>query len=281
MSTIYAIANQKGGVGKTTTAVNLAANLASLDRSVLLIDLDPQGNATASLGVDRSQASGSAYDVLLDGRPLAASTVATAVPQLQLLPSTAPLAGAEVELAAEPEREFLLANALNSARDAYDYIFIDCPPSLGLLTVNALAAADRVLVPVQSEYLALEGLAQLIETVSLVRENLNSRLMLFGLIMTMFDGRARLATQVFGEVKQHFPAETFDTYIPRSVRIAEAPSFGEPLIKFDPHSRGAQAYAQLANEFLEREKSLTASRSLLVISPAPLDILGRLVVTNH
>ncbi|MGB8646480.1 MAG: AAA family ATPase [Anaerolineae bacterium] len=252
MTTIYAFANQKGGVGKTTTAVNLAAFVADKGRQVLLVDLDPQGNATSSLGIDRFSLNGSIYDVLLESMSLADILVSTRVKNLVLVPSTSALAGAEIELADTASREFLLSKLLRPLTNEFDVIFIDCPPSLGLLTVNALVAADRVLIPVQCEYLALEGLAQLLQTIALVRERLNARLTLFGLVMTMFDGRANLSQQVVEQVQTNFPDEVFRTIIPRNVRIAEAPSFGEPLVKFDRHSRGGQAYEQLAEEFLQR-----------------------------
>ncbi len=262
MATTYAFVNQKGGVGKTTTAVNLAAFLAQNGRRVLLIDFDPQGNATSSLGIERFALPNSIYTVLIEDLPLTQITLPTQVDNLTLAPSTPALAGAEVELAETNEREFLLSRSLATMASYYDEVLIDCPPSLGLLTVNALAAADFVVTPVQCEYLALEGLAQLMQTVALVHERLNARLRLFGLVMTMFDGRANLSQGVVDQVKTHFPDEIFQTIIPRSVRIAEAPSFGEPLCKFDPHSRGAQAYAHLAEEFLAREQALAHSVAL-------------------
>ncbi|MGE5138026.1 MAG: ParA family protein [Rudaea sp.] len=252
MPTIYAFANQKGGVGKTTTAVNLAAFLADKGQRVLLVDLDPQGNATSSLGIERFTLESSIYDALLDSTPLGDIVLPTRVPNMMLAPSSAGLAGAEVELADIDEHQFLLARLLAGAPQEFDWIFVDCPPSLGLLTVNALAAADAVIIPVQCEYLALEGLAQLLQTVTLVRERLNPRLKLFGLLLTMFDGRANLSQQVVEQVRGNFPEEVFRTVIPRSVRIAEAPSFGEPLVTFDRRSRGGLAYEQLADEFLER-----------------------------
>ncbi len=252
MTTRYAFANQKGGVGKTTTAVNLAAFVADKGLQVLLVDLDPQGNATSSLGIDRFSLNGSVYDALLESMPLADILISTRVQNLVLAPSTPALAGAEIELAETEGREFLLSKILGPVTNEFDVIFIDCPPSLGLLTINALVAADRVLVPVQCEYLALEGLAQLLQTIALVRERLNERLTLFGLVMTMFDGRANLSQQVVEQVRTNFPDEMFHTVIPRSVRIAEAPSYGEPLVKFDRHSRGGQAYEQLAEEFMQR-----------------------------
>ena len=256
MGTIYAFANQKGGVGKTTTAVNIGAFLAWQGRRVLLIDLDAQGNATSSLGVDRFAVPASMYDVFMGGVSLREIFTPSVMERLTIAPSVPMLSGAEVELTAVPDREFILRGALETVRDEFDHILIDCPPSLGILTVNALSAADFVMVPVQCEYLALEGLAQLMQTITLVRENLNPALKLFGLVMTMFDPRARLGTQVIQEVRAHFPDELFETLIPRNVRVAEAPSFGEPLVKFDIHSRGAEAYEKLTNEFLAREAKL-------------------------
>lgn len=273
MATIYAFANQKGGVGKTTTAVNVGAFLAWQGRRVLILDLDAQGNATASVGVDRFVLPASMYDVFMGGVTLREIFTPTIMERLTIAPSVSMLAGAEVELTAVPEREFILRHALSerdgerSVRDEFDHILIDCPPSLGILTVNALSAADFVIVPVQCEYLALEGLAQLMQTITLVRENLNPSLELFGLVMTMFDPRARLGGQVIQEVRTHFPEQVFETYIPRNVRVAEAPSFGEPLVKFDIHSRGAEAYEKLTNEFLAREARI-AYRELPIANRA-------------
>jgi chromosome partitioning protein len=272
MTTIYAFANQKGGVGKTTTAVNLAAFLADKGERVLLLDLDPQGNATSSLGVERFSLARSMYDALLEGVPLSEIILPTRGPNFSLAPATSALAGAEVELSAIDGREFLVAGLLQALTSEYDFIFIDCPPSLGLLTVNALTAADSLLVPVQCEYLALEGLAQLMQTVALVRERLNPRLKLFGLVMTMFDARANLAQQVVDQVRSNFPDEVFHAVIPRSVRIAEAPSYGEPLIRYDPHSRGAVAYAQLADEFLQRERQSAVSGRQFAVSEQKVNV---------
>lgn len=261
MTTIYAFANQKGGVGKTTTALNLAAFIANQGKRVLLIDLDPQGNATSSLGVERFALPNTIYDSLIGGMSLSEIVISTPVPLFSLAPSSSALAGAEVELAAADSREFRLEQILSAYARGFETVFIDCPPSLGLLTVNALSAADFVVVPVQCEFLALEGLAQLMQTIALVRERLNARLRLFGLVMTMFDVRANLSQQVVDQVAANFPGELFQTVIPRSIRIAEAPSYGQPLLTYDPQSRGALAYAALADEFLERERRMRGSGS--------------------
>lgn len=255
MPTIYAFANQKGGVGKTTSAINIAAFLAVREKRVLLVDLDPQANATSSLGVDKHAPTFSVYHALVDGVPLADIVMLTKRLHLDLIPSSPALSGAEVELVSVEQREHLLEYALAPLLPRYDYIIIDSPPSLGLLTVNALTAADAVIVPIQCEYLALEGLSQLLNTIQLVQQGLNPRLRIAGMAMTMFDSRTHLAMQVVEEVNKHFPALIFHTVVPRSVRISEAPSFGEPLVSFDPKSRGAQAYDALTRELLEREKT--------------------------
>ncbi|HEY3831345.1 MAG TPA: AAA family ATPase [Acidimicrobiia bacterium] len=248
MPRIVAIANQKGGVGKTTTAVNVGAGLAELDFRVLVVDLDPQGNATTGLGVNHRNVEGSVYDVIMHDARVEDCVEPTSVRNLFVLPATIDLAGAEIELVPAMSRELKLKRALDDVRDEYDYILIDCPPSLGLLTVNGLAAADDVLVPIQCEYYALEGLGQLLRNVTLVSKNLNPTLEVRGIALTMFDARTKLAEQVESEVREHFGSKVFRTVIPRTVRISEAPSFGQPILVFDSTSRGAIAYRELAKE---------------------------------
>ncbi|TDA70660.1 MAG: ParA family protein [Clostridia bacterium] len=252
MGRVIAIANQKGGVGKTTTAVNLAAAMAMAGQRVLLVDTDPQGNATSGLGVERSRVSRSIYQVLVGEIPLEETVLATRVDHLEMVPATIELAGAEVELVGEEGREYRLRKALAPVRDNYAFVLIDCPPSLGLLTINALAAADRVLIPIQCEYYALEGLGQLMHSVNLAQKHLNSSLALEGVLLTMFDGRTNLGIEVVEEVKKHFGGLVFKTIIPRNVRLSEAPSHGEPVITYDPRSRGAQVYLELAQEVMLR-----------------------------
>jgi len=250
MSVCIAITNQKGGVGKTTTTVSLGAALAARGLRVLIVDADPQANATSALGVKGRDEAG-LYAALIEEDPLERSIEATTVPHLLLVPTTPALAGAEVELVTEMAREFRLKRALEPLRARFDVILIDCPPSLGLLTVNALAAADEVVIPVQSEYFALEGLGHLSKTVEMIRRNLNPKLAIRGVLLTMYDSRTNLAREVEQEVRTHFPG-TFRTVIPRSVRLAEAPSHGEPITSYDPSSTGARAYEELADELIGR-----------------------------
>jgi len=251
MGTVYAIANQKGGVGKTTTAVNVAACIAEAGYETLLVDVDPQGNATVGLGVSRNGGPG-LYDVLGGGVPATDAIRPTAIEHLSLLVSTPDLAGANMELPRLPGSETRLRKALTGVRERYAFTLLDCPPSLGPLTVNALVAADRVIVPVQTEYFALEGLAGLLDTLSLIQRELNPRLTVAGMLLTMHDGRTKLAQDVEREVREHFPALVFDTVIPRNVRLGEAPSFGRPVIHYDPHCAGADAYFALAKEVAAR-----------------------------
>jgi chromosome partitioning protein len=256
MGTVFALANQKGGVGKTTTAVNLAACLAEAGARTLVVDLDPQANATSGLGEHANRAS--SYD-LLDGAPLDEVAHDTRFPNLDLVPSRPELAGAVVELSQHYDGDAFLAPALGPARERYDFAFIDCPPSLGPLTVNALAAADAVLVPVQCEYYALEGLAQLVHSIELVRSRLNRRLVVAGVILTMVDSRTRLAADVAAEVRRHFGDLVFNAVVPRSVRLAEAPSHGLPITAYDRSSAGAQAYYEVANELVDRGTARAAA----------------------
>jgi chromosome partitioning protein len=251
MGTVYAIANQKGGVGKTTTAVNVAACISEAGYPTLLVDIDPQANATVGLGVAKDSRP-SVYDVLAGTATPSETIVTTAIDGLSLMPAHPDLAGATVELPRAPGSETRLRDALSSVRERFAYTLLDCPPSLGPLTVNALVAADRVIVPVQTEYFALEGLAGLLDTLALIQRELNPRLTVAGMLLTMHDGRTRLARDVEREVREHFPALVFDTVIPRNVRIGEAPSFGRPVIHHDPHCAGADAYFELAKEVAAR-----------------------------
>lgn len=251
-ATIVAIANQKGGVGKSTTAINLGAGIALLGEKVLLVDLDPQGNTSSGLSIDRGSIEMSTYEVLIDDVPIDEAVEPTSVRDLYVVPATIELAGAEIELVSMFSREKRLATALKPVVDEYDFILIDCPPSLGLLTINGLAAANEVAIPIQCEYYALEGVSQLIRNVQLVKQSLNPELEVEGVILTMFDGRTTLSADVVGQVREHFGDTTYKTVIPRTVRLSEAPSYGEPIEAFDPMSRGAIAYRELAREFRRR-----------------------------
>ncbi|MDT8903347.1 AAA family ATPase [Selenomonadales bacterium 4137-cl] len=250
MVKVIAIANQKGGVGKTTTAVNLSACLAELGKKVLLVDSDPQGNSTSGLGFNKAAIKRCAYDALVNDIPVESVLQPTQVSGLFLLPATIQLAGAEIELVSVLSRETRLKKAIDKAKYEFDYVIIDCPPSLGLLTINALTAANSVIIPIQCEFYALEGLTQLMNTISLVQKNLNPGLTLEGVVLTMFDARTNLSIQVVDEVKSHLRHKVYQTIIPRNVRLSEAPSHGQPVIKYDPKSKGAEVYFDLAKEVI-------------------------------
>lgn len=251
---IMTIANQKGGVAKTTTAVNIGACLASLGKKVLLIDIDPQGNASSGLGINRTEIDHCIYDVLINNIPVSSVTVKTDIEGLEIVPATIQLAGAEIELVSSISRELKLKKALHLVKENYDYVLIDCPPSLGLLTLNALTAADSLIIPIQCEYYALEGLGQLLNTIQLVQKHLNPDLELEGVVLTMFDARTNLSIQVVDEVKNYFKGKVFGTIVPRNVRLSEAPSHGKPIITYDPKSRGAEVYFDLAKEVIDNGK---------------------------
>lgn len=250
MGKIMSIANQKGGVGKTTSSVNLSAGLASLGNKVLLIDTDPQGNATSGTGINKADVSNCIYNVLVEEVPTEDVIVSTNENNLDIIPATIQLAGAEIELVQIMSRELRLKKALESVRDQYDYIIIDCPPSLGLLTLNALTASDSVIIPVQCEYYALEGLSQLLNTIRLVQKHLNKNLMIEGVLLTMLDARTNLGLEVVEEVKKYFQDKVYKSIIPRNVRLSEAPSHGQPILTYDPRSKGAEVYLELAKEVM-------------------------------
>ncbi len=252
MGRIIAISNQKGGVGKTSTCINLAAGLALKGKKVLVVDMDAQGNATTGLGISKSELDKSIYDVLINEIPAKNAIVKTKVENLYVLPSSIDLAGAEVELVSQKGREKRLAYAMSKIKDEYEYILVDCPPAIGLLTINALAAADGVLIPIQSEYYALEGLSQLVNTVKLVVKSLNPKLTIDGVLITMYDGRALISRQIAEEIKKFFGNKVFDTFIPRNIRVSEASSYGKPVMLHDKRCRGTVAYLALVDEYLAK-----------------------------
>jgi len=255
---IIAIANQKGGVGKTTTAINLATALAACGKKVMIVDIDPQGNASTGLGVDRAARAVSSYDVLINGVTISAATVPTAVPRMSLVPASMDLAGAEIELIPASRREYRLRDALSGLSEDFDFVLIDCPPSLNLLTLNALVAADAVLVPLQCEFFALEGLSHLTATIERVKRAFNPRLEIQGVVLTMFDRRNNLCGLVAADVRGHFGSKVYDTVIPRNVKVSEAPSHGKPVLLYDMRCAGSQAYIHLAGEVLRREQGFVA-----------------------
>jgi len=250
MGKIMSIANQKGGVGKTTSSVNLSASLAALGNKVLLVDTDPQGNATSGVGINKADVNQCIYNVLVEDLPAEEVRIPTETDNLDIIPATIQLAGAEIELVPTISREIRLKKALENMKESYDYIIIDCPPSLGLLTLNALTSSDTVLIPVQCEYYALEGLSQLLNTIRLVQKHLNKELMIEGVLLTMLDARTNLGLQVIEEVKKYFQDKVYKSIIPRNVRLGEAPSHGQPIITYDPKSRGAEVYLELAKEVM-------------------------------
>ena len=256
MGKSIAIFNQKGGVGKTTTNVNLSASIGKLGKKVLVLDMDPQGNTTSGYGIDKNTIENTIYEVIVDGLDIHDAIIKTDFDNIYLVAAAGELAGAEIELANEKDREYKLKNSLDKIKDDYDYIFIDCPPSLGMLTINSLTASDSVLIPIQCEYYALEGVSQLMSTFKLVKKRLNPNIEIQGVVLSMFDGRANLSIQVVEEVKKYFKGSVYTTLIPRNVRLAEAPSYGKPVIYYDTKCRGTEAYKELAEEFIELEEDV-------------------------
>ncbi|MDH5643869.1 MAG: AAA family ATPase [Gemmatimonadota bacterium] len=271
MGLVVAVANQKGGVGKTTTAVNLTASLVAAERKTLLIDADPQGNATSGSGLDRSTVDGSLYDAMMGDRTLESVVMSGInIPGFDVVPATQDLVGAEIELVNRSGREYAMREALAPVRDKYDFVLIDCPPSLGLLTLNMLTAADAVLIPIQCEYYALEGLSQLLNTIRLVQQNFNPALAIRGVVLTMYDARLNLSRQVATEAREYFGGKVFETVVPRNVRIAEAPSFGKPILMYDVQSLGAKSYLALAQEFMRVCDDASAQETKPTHPPAPI-----------
>lgn len=256
MGKVIAVFNQKGGVGKTTTNVNLSASIGQMGKKVLVLDLDPQGNSTSGYGIEKSEVETTIYEVLLNNDSIRDAIIKTEFDNIDIVAAATELAGAEIEFTDIPEREYILKKAINEVKDEYDYIFVDCPPSLGMLTINSLTAVDSVLIPIQCEYYALEGVSQLMGTIKLVKSRLNPNLDIQGVVLSMFDGRANLSIQVVDEVKKYFKGNVYTTLIPRNVRLAEAPSHGKPVLYYDSKCRGAVAYMELAEEFIDLEEDI-------------------------
>ena len=256
MGKVIAVFNQKGGVGKTTTNVNLSASIGQMGKKVLVLDLDPQGNSTSGYGIEKSEVETTIYEVLLNNDSIRDAIIKTKFDNIDIVAAATELAGAEIEFTDIPEREYILKKAINEVKDEYDYIFVDCPPSLGMLTIDCLTAVDSVLIPIQCEYYALEGVSQLMGTISLIKKSLNPNLEIQGVVLSMFDGRANLSIQVVEEVKKYFKGSVYTTLIPRNVRLAEAPSHGKPVIYYDSRCKGSIAYLELAEEFIDLEEDV-------------------------